>query len=112
MLAIETSSGRLTGRWMGDGTVPVGEVLSLGLELARPHTWAEISGVNTNPGGVDLGAGRVHGTVELAFEDGVLAVRIGEAVTQLEVLGEVPADAIGALVLIPEDDIEHCPTGA
>ena len=85
-LSIDTSVGRIVGTWMGDGPVSAGQILDVELELCARRAWDEILEPRPTDRNDEDGPS-IRGTVENAFDDGVLVIRIGEAAAQLEVLG-------------------------
>jgi hypothetical protein len=107
-LTVSTSVGDLDGQWMGSSPVRAGDELDLELELGPPRAWDELvgPGTRTDP------SPRVPALVEQAFDDGVIVVRIGTTVAQLEIVGEVPASVAGLNVSVPISDLKFFPTGA
>lgn len=96
---------------MGSTAIRAGEVVDVELALGRSRSWAEITRA---PEAGDAGPNEVPcvvAVVEQVYDDGVAALRIGEGLALLDIVGERPVHADGARVTIPTDELEFWPTG-
>lgn len=108
-LTLDTSVGMLLGEWMGASPVRTGEAVDVELDLGQPREWDALTRPGTSS--ADAASQPIAAIVELVFDDGIVALRIGEGTAQLEITGDIPPDAVGSTVWITAGDLEFFPTG-
>lgn len=110
-LRIDTEVGPVQGVWRGDSPLNSGEALDVELEFPNARAWHDIaSAASTNATRI-ISSAPLFGTVVELFDDGVLLVKIGGSIVQIELDNGPSLDPAGKTVAISPDDLEIYPTG-
>jgi hypothetical protein len=110
-LRMETEIGPVLGVWRGDNPVDTGETLDVELEFPNARTWHDIESAASVGSTRSISSDPVFGTVMELFDDGILMVKIGGSIVQVELDEVPPRNPAGETVAISPDDLEIYPTG-
>ncbi|GAA4693104.1 hypothetical protein APR04_002196 [Promicromonospora umidemergens] len=110
-LRIQTDIGPILGVWRGDSPVNSGESVDVELEFPNSRAWGDIASHASAEAARNVPSDLIVGTVIEFFDDGILMVKIGGSIVQVELDDSPSGDLVGATVAIAPDDLEIYPTG-
>ncbi|MFC8797612.1 hypothetical protein ACFT2C_07745 [Promicromonospora sp. NPDC057138] len=110
-LRLETEIGPILGVWRGDAPVDSGETLDVELEFPSARSWHDIASAASADSARSISSDSLYGTVMELFDDGILMVKIGGSIVQVELDDSPSRNPAGETVAISPDDLEIYPTG-
>lgn len=110
-IRVQTDIGPVLGVWRGEYAVSSGESIDVELEFPNARSWGDIVSSASAGAARSISSDLIVGTVLEFFDDGVLMVKIGGSIVQVELDDRPASDPAGETVAFSPDDLEIYPTG-
>jgi uncharacterized Zn-binding protein involved in type VI secretion len=104
LVEVQTPQGRVRALWHGT-EIAAGDSRGVEIEISQTLRWGnDIAASQGDPamGHDDSGKVFIVGQLEEVYDDGVVVVRVGDAVVQVETEGDAPARGTTVRVLVDQ----------